>query len=306
MDKTAPAVASFDPADNAIGAMPTGNIVLTFSEKVRLGTGAILLKNGAGATVESFDVATSSRLSVSGATVSIDPSADLGINAKYSVVFAAGTVKDLAGNAYAGTGTYDFTTQGAMVTGTEDADTLQGTSAPERMLGLGGADVLSAKEGPDTLSGGAGDDTLDGGTGPDLLVGGTGNDTYRIDDPADAVDESGNADTGDLAVSSIPTDLALARFAGIEHLTFSGVLPLNGSGNAGANRLTGNDGANVLDGRGGADTLAGGKGNDTYLVDDGGDVVTEESALAAELDLVKSGVDFVLGSNLEHLTLTGT
>ena len=238
--------------------------------------------------------------------MTVDPTADLGLNSKYSVVFAAGTVKDLAGNAYAGTAAYDFTTQGAPVEGGEGNDTLQGSNVPERIFGFGGDDVLFGKEGPDTLSGGLGNDTLDGGAGPDRLVGGAGNDSYRIDDPADAVDEEGNTDAADLALASINLDLADGRYSGVENLTLVGLLPLNGSGNAGANLLTGNEGANVLDGRGGADTLAGGKGGDTYIVDDAGDVVTETSALAAEIDLVKSGVGFVLGDNLENLTLTGS
>ena len=49
--------------------------------------------------------------------------------------------------------------------------------------------------------------------------------------------------------------------------------------------------------------MAGGKGNDTYVVDSTGDTATE---LASEgTDLVQSSVSFVLGANVENLTLTG-
>jgi serralysin len=54
----------------------------------------------------------------------------------------------------------------------------------------------------------------------------------------------------------------------------------------------------------GADILVGGKGNDTYIVDHAGDVVTE---LANEgTDLVKSSINYVLGANVENLTLSTT
>jgi Ca2+-binding RTX toxin-like protein len=153
---------------------------------------------------------------------------------------------------------------------------------------------------------------LDGGAGADTLAGGAGNDGYVVDDAGDVVTELAGCGTDTVSAS---IGWTLADKANLEHLTLTGGADIDATGNGQANVLTGNGGANVLDGGAGndtldggagADTMTGGTGNDTYLVDDGGDVVTEESALAAELDLVKSGVDFVLGSNLEHLTLTGT
>lgn len=75
-------------------------------------------------------------------------------------------------------------------------------------------------------------------------------------------------------------------------------------GNALANTLTGNTGDDTLDGRAGADRLLGGLGDDTYIVDDAGDVVEERQGEG--LDRVKSAVSFVLGANLEDLSLTGS
>src|SRR5206468_1198013 len=49
------------------------------------------------------------------------------------------------------------------------------------------------------------------------------------------------------------------------------------SAGAGTDTLTGNGGDDTLDGGTGADHMAGGTGNDTYLVDDAGDVVTENA-----------------------------
>ena len=50
--------------------------------------------------------------------------------------------------------------------------------------------------------------------------------------------------------------------------------------------------------------MIGGLGNDTYVVDDPLDVVTE--AASAGIDGVQSALAYVLGSNVENLTLTGT
>jgi Ca2+-binding RTX toxin-like protein len=51
--------------------------------------------------------------------------------------------------------------------------------------------------------------------------------------------------------------------------------------------------------------MIGGAGNDTYVVDNTGDVVTETSALASEIDTVQSSISYTLGANVERLTLTG-
>ncbi|MER2622545.1 MAG: Ig-like domain-containing protein, partial [Accumulibacter sp.] len=156
-DTTAPTVLSFNPTDGATGVAPGSHIVLTFSESIARGTGSIVLKTAAGATIESFDAATSNRLTLSGSTLTIDPTSTLANGTNYYLTFAAGTVKDLAGNAYAGITTYDFTT----ATGTPPAPsyTVPGTlgndffipSAGNNYLGGGGNDtyVLS----PHTLSG---------------------------------------------------------------------------------------------------------------------------------------------------------
>ena len=62
--------------------------------------------------------------------------------------------------------------------------------------------------------------------------------------------------------------------------------------------LRGFAGNDLLDGGTGADTMEGGKGDDTYVVDDLGDVVTEASGI----DLVRTSVNYTLGTGLENLT----
>ncbi|MCU7263243.1 M10 family metallopeptidase C-terminal domain-containing protein, partial [Pseudomonas koreensis] len=96
--------------------------------------------------------------------------------------------------------------------------------------------------------------------------------------------------------TSIHDGLAIAYGAKIE----------NAIGSAFNDTLTGNALDNFLDGQAGADTLIGGTGNDTYVVDNSADVIIETSALATEIDTVRASVDWVLGANLENLTLTGS
>ncbi|WP_350297240.1 Ig-like domain-containing protein, partial [Limnohabitans sp. Rim8] len=75
------------------------------------GTGNIVLKTSAGLVVATYDAATSTNLSISGSTLTINPTADLGYSTAYSVELATGSVKDSAGNIYTETTAYNFTTQ---------------------------------------------------------------------------------------------------------------------------------------------------------------------------------------------------
>jgi Ca2+-binding RTX toxin-like protein len=79
---------------------------------------------------------------------------------------------------------------------------------------------------------------------------------------------------------------------------------VNGTGNGLNNSITGNGANNTLSGLTGADSMAGGLGNDIYIVDNVGDVVTED--INAGTDSVHSSVTYTLGANLENLTLTGS
>ncbi len=76
------------------------------------------------------------------------------------------------------------------------------------------------------------------------------------------------------------------------------------TGNAGHNVLTGRAGNDILRGWSGADTMIGGLGNDTYLVENVGDIVTEN--LNQGTDTVSSRLTYTLPANVERLILTGT
>lgn len=144
-DLTPPTVTTFSPADEALGVAVGSNIVVTFSEAIARGTGSIVLKTSAGVTVANYDAATSSNLTISNSTLTLNPTADLNNNTAYIVEFAAGSIKDIAGNNFAGTTSYNFTTVTAI------GQVFSGTNAN---------DTFFSSSGNDTADGGAGIDTV--------------------------------------------------------------------------------------------------------------------------------------------------
>lgn len=95
-DQTAPVLVSSNPANGATGASATGSIVLTFDERVKVGTGK--------ATLNGEEIAPT----VTGKTA-VFQYAGLDYNKEYSFTIPAGVITDRSGNAYAGT-TINFTT----------------------------------------------------------------------------------------------------------------------------------------------------------------------------------------------------
>lgn len=76
------------------------------------------------------------------------------------------------------------------------------------------------------------------------------------------------------------------------------------TGTAANETLVGTTGKDVIDGLAGADIMRGGLGNDTYIVDNSGDVVSENANEGT--DTIQSTVAYTLGNNVENLTLTGS
>ena len=191
-------------------------------------------------------------------------------------------------------------------TGNGVANHITGTSGINTLSGLGGNDTLLAL---------AGDDILDGGIGDDSMAGGTGADTYYVDSTGDKVVEVSSKQI-DTVISTVTFTLG----SNVENLTLDGV-DMDGTGNSAANNIVGTDGVNVLkglggndtlDGAAGADTLDGGIGNDNMTGGDGDDVYIVNSltdsvseAGTTGVDRVESSVTFILGTNVENLTLTG-
>ena len=93
--------------------------MLTFNEAISRGTGSIILINETGQVVETF-TGSSNRITVSGTTLTINPTANLEAGHTYSVTIASGAVADTSGNSYAGLSSYSFSTpanQAPVVTG---------------------------------------------------------------------------------------------------------------------------------------------------------------------------------------------
>ncbi|MDQ3270879.1 MAG: hypothetical protein M3Q12_01740, partial [Pseudomonadota bacterium] len=210
----------------------------------------------------------------------------------YEVDNAADTVTELAGQ---GNDTVE-----ASVSYTLSADVenliLTGTTAID---GTGNElnNLLQGNNAVNILAGGAGNDTLNGKQGLDTLIGGTGNDSYLFEDDVDEVIEE--ADGGrDNVISRHSFTLAANVEDGILLGSAASL-----TGNALSNVLTGNTAANTLDGGAGADVMLGGKGNDLYIVDAQADTVIENAAEGT--DTIQASVNYSLGDNVEHLTLTG-
>ncbi len=149
------------------------------------------------------------------------------------------------------------------------------------------------------IIGNSANNTLSGGTGTDTMIGGTGDDTYIVDNIGDVVTENAGEGT-----DTVRSSIACALPANVENLTLTGASSYNITGNSLDNLITGNSGSNILNGDGGIDTMIGGLGNDTYIIDNSGDVITENAGEGT--DTVQSSIAYTLGSNMENLTLTGT
>ncbi len=151
-------------------------------------------------------------------------------------------------------------------------------------------------------TGNALNNVLDGSqnSAANVLTGGLGNDTYVLGAGDSIVENAGEG------VDTVQVNFSYKLGANLENLTLTGFLgtPINATGNELNNVLRGNNAANVLDGGAGADDLGGGIGDDTYIVDNVGDLVTENFGQGT--DTVQSSVTHTLRTNVENLVLTGT
>ncbi|HKA45805.1 MAG TPA: calcium-binding protein [Burkholderiales bacterium] len=236
---------------------------------------------------------------------------------------------DLNSGAYSGRNALNALTAIAYGTVIENAigstnnDTIIGNAANNNLSGGAGDDTISGGDGDDTINGGSGSNILNGGPGNDIIsgvgldtiLGGDGNDTISI---ARGI-AHGNAGNDTISIESGSGEAEVFGDDGDDNITLKSGTAHGGngadtitvilgnsvlSGDAGNDTLTGAAGPDVLDGGTGADTMIGGFGNDTYVVDDTGDAITENSGEGT--DIVQSSISYVLGPNLDNLTLIGT
>ena len=116
-DNDRPTVISggFSPADGATDVAKTTNLVISFNEPVRVGSGNIVIKNLSGNSGDDRTIPIGSG-QVSFGTganrhkVTINPTSDLTEGTSYAVQIAGTAIRDISGNYYLGIGSTDTTT----------------------------------------------------------------------------------------------------------------------------------------------------------------------------------------------------
>ncbi|MEI9899814.1 MAG: calcium-binding protein [Hyphomicrobium sp.] len=266
-----------------------GDVVI---ESANQGTDTVLasITYTLGTNVENLTLTGSGNINGTGNTVANILSGNAGNNT------LSGGGGDDAMSGGSGNDTYVVADAGDTVTENtnEGIDTVQSSVSftlganVENLTLTGSANIdATGNELDNTLTGNSGSNVIDGGAGDDIMIGGSGNDTYVVDSAGDTVTDTSGTDT-------VQTSVSFTLGANVENLTLTGTDDINATGNALANTLTGNAGVNILDG---------GAGNDIYVVGVGDTVV---EGVGQGTDTVQAGFSYVLGDNVENLTLTGT
>lgn len=172
------------------------------------------------------------------------------------------------------------------LSGTADADNLQGDGGNDQISGAAGGDFLGGRDGDDVLNGDDGDDHLYGGTGADVLGGGAGADVLHAEAGNDALHGGDGAD----ALFGHEGDDGLDGGAGNDSLL----------GGNGFDSLLGGAGDDVLDGGYGRDLLAGGDGADTVDGGEGSDTLWGQWPGGTD-----TAVDFLNGGGGDDLLMMG-
>ncbi|GGY23537.1 hypothetical protein GCM10007387_01160 [Pseudoduganella albidiflava] len=180
------------------------------------------------------------------------------------------------------------------------------------------AELTAGLTGPgnDVVTGTPDADRLDGLAGADTMAGGAGDDTYVVENHGDVVSErqGDGDDTVEVAFADggrylLPDQVenAVVTAPGLVRVDLEGNA-LNNllAGNGAANRLTGGDGRDVLEGGAGNDTMDGGAGNDVLVVDAIGDVVIESADGGRDTVVISGLATYTLGANFEGLAYEGS
>ena len=115
-DEIAPTLTSSSPADNSTNILAGANLVLTFSEAMKAGSGNIVISNGS--DIRTISIADKTQITMTDKTVTINPTTDFVSETTYNVLMATGVLKDVAGNSFAGitdATALDFTTTAAAI-----------------------------------------------------------------------------------------------------------------------------------------------------------------------------------------------
>lgn len=114
-DVTAPTITALNPLDDSTHVMVDGDLEVTFSEPIEVGSGTITIQNLTDGTTEAvIPVTDVAQVSVAGAVLTIDPVANLDYSKDYAVLIDAGAVEDGNSNSFTGITdelTWNFTTR---------------------------------------------------------------------------------------------------------------------------------------------------------------------------------------------------
>lgn len=306
IDSTAPTFAQSSPMDNATNVPVSADLVLIFSDIIRAGTGTIELHASNSALIESFDVATSRRISIAGNVLTVDPTDPLSREAGYYLTVSTGAITDAAGNDFTGidgASTLNFTTIGnggdspagptvtpneqggrdITITDPSQLTASHGTSGIDHVHYSGSGTVIL----PDTIEnitlrgsanvvGNALGNDMRSGIGQNVLNGMGGNDTLYGYHGSDWVyGGSGN----DIMSGSSGQDWVYGG---------SGSDIVNGG--SGNDWVWGDAGRDTVYGGLGNDTVSGGAGNDTLYGNAGRDTFVFDTKLnkSSNVDLIKN------------------
>jgi len=105
-------LSSINPANGATNVGVDTNITLTFNQPPTRGTGTITLRSGStsGSVIESFDAASSVRISISGNNYIIDPTSNLGFSTSIHTIIPSTAIVNYVGLNTTGADTHSFTT----------------------------------------------------------------------------------------------------------------------------------------------------------------------------------------------------
>ena len=153
------------------------------------------------------------------------------------------------------------------LTGSSQADLIQGDTENDSLYGGGGGDTLSGNDDDDSLAGASGADRLDGGNDADAIFGGADNDRIL----AGRGDDHANGGSGDDRIFGQTGNDQISGANGDDMI----------DGGAGNDILYGQNGDDVLVGGAGLDVLTGGNGVDVMVytsIDDREDRINEFEA----------------------------
>lgn len=113
VDTTPPAVRSLLPADNSSAVSPTANLIIEFSEAVKIGRGTLTIHRADGSVFHRMSVGDAQQVAVAGNVVTVNPGSDLAPGQGYYVLWDADAFMDLVGNrasALTSNASWNFTT----------------------------------------------------------------------------------------------------------------------------------------------------------------------------------------------------